>query len=401
MLIAPLRVLVLFAAAALCSRIGASAQSPFAEAEESFLQELNSIAGIELGGGPFHASEQHHFEGESGYFVLSPAVPLPTLDQRLTVQTRAAHTAETHSTNTLPIVTSPYTHDDSISAADRQQIHTLLAEHRFAVRRDEITAFDLNTIQLRTVSHLAILKIVPASCRSSSAHSRATNHCVFVLLGSQPWQGIPLYRATFDRIRGDFELESLRVNFISRSRYEVPRRHPFLAAQTFFAEPGLNRADWAKLLRNFALLDLPAVEIVEAAYSDRHVNLYADTDKPILPQQWVKLEKQSGRWTVVQAVEFRAEFPRPGAWWTFLPLLPSPTTPPPDLFPDSEIPSSTRRELITLVSRLRGVGQIIYLASKNDTTLVRTAHDDWRGYDLEFTQIQNSWRFTSVTEWTK
>ena len=174
-----------------------------------------------------------------------------------------------------------------------------------------------------------------------------------------------------------------------------------LAPQTFFAEPGLNRDDWRKVLRNFAAIELPVLEILEATISDRLVNIYADRAKPVLPQQWVKLEKRGGRWQIVQAVEFRAEFPRPGTFWTFLPLLPKPVTPLSNPFPESEIPSATRNELTTLVARLRGVGQLTTLTTTNNTILARTAHDPWRGYNLTFARLDNRWRLTSVNEWTE
>ena len=366
--------------------------NPFLEAEQSFLHQLNSMSGIELAGGPFQVGEQHHFHGESGYFILAPAIPIPTIDQRLSIQTRIIHTSPR--TNSLPIASSPYETD--LPTSDHRQIHSLLAQHGFALRRDEITILD--TIQFRPVSHLPILKILPAESDPNSQRS-APQHC-FVLLGAQSWHGIPLYRVSFDRIRGDFELDTLRENFVPRRRHELPLRPPILSSQTFFAEPGLAAADWTKLLRNFATIDLPALEILDATLSDRTVTLYADTAKPILPQQWVKLEKQNGQWQIIQAVEFRAEFPRPGAWWTFLPLLPESQTPTPDLFPDSDIPLHTRREITTLVQRLRGVGRITSLAANDNAIRVRTTHDHWRGYDLEFTRLQDTWRFTSVREWT-
>jgi len=390
--------------------------NPFHEAEQSFLSELNSMPGIELAGGPFHAGEQHHFEGESGYFILAPEIPIPTLDQRLSIQTRKIDLSATlsppsNSTNILPVVASAYPLDPTLSASDRHEIHRLLAQHGFALSRDEVTALDPNTIQLRPVLHLPILKI--------SATSLPTNHSslttLFVLLGSQTWQGIPLYRASFDRTRGDFDLETLRESFIPKQRFEVPLRPPLLTAQTFFAERGLTANEWKKILRNFSTIDLSAVEILDATLSERRLTLYADNERPILPQYWVKLEKKpapndqpaaklnNSGWTVSEAVEFRAEFPRPGPWWTFLPLLPAPTTPPPTLFPNSDIPAATRREITTLIARLRGIGQLTTLTSTNNhgTILARTTHDHWRGYHLEFTRLQNTWRFTSVTEWTE
>jgi hypothetical protein len=112
-------------------------------------------------------------------------------------------------------------------------------------------------------------------------------------------------------------------------------------------------------------------------------------------------QKQNGQWQIIQAVEFRAEFPRPGAWWTFLPLLRASQTPTPDLFPDSELPLPTRREISSLVQRLRGVGRITSHATSNNANRVRTTHDHWRGYDLEFTRLQETWRITAVREWTE
>jgi hypothetical protein len=361
--------------------------NPFHEGERSFLQELNSMAGIELAGGPFHVGEQHHFEGEFGYFILTPAIVIPSIDQRLSVQTKFLR--PTIRSNILPFATSPYTREHSLTPADRREIHTLLAGHGFALRRDEITVMDLNTIQVRPVAHLPLLKI-----------AASTPNTAIALLGAQSWQGIPLYRASFDRTRGDYELETLRENFVPHRRHELPIRPPILSPQTFFAEPGIARDDWTKLLRNFASIDLPALEILETTMSDRLVTVYADSHQPVLPQFWAKLEKADAHWKLTQAIEFRAEFPRPGAWWTFLPLLPE--TPAADLFPSSSVPLSTRREITSIVTRLRGIGHITSLANteNNSTIRVRTTHDKWRGYLLDFTRIQNTWRFSSVSEWT-
>ena len=365
--------------------------NPFLEAEQSFLAELNSMDGIALVGGPFHASEQHHFAGESGYFVIAPALVLPTLDQRLSVQTKT-FTVTTRS-NTLPIATSPHTHADTLEPKDRRVIQALLARNGLAVRRDEITLFENGAVQLRPVQHLPLLK----------TFSPETNTCI-ALLGAQTWQGVPLYRASFDRTRGDFALETLRESFVPRRQHELPLRVPIFNPQTFFAEPGLAIADWTKLLRNFSRLDLPAIEIIEAATSDRLVTLYADTQRPVLPQYWAKLQKQNGAWQFSQAVEFRAEFPRPGPWWTFLPLLPE-TKPsiPIDPAADSAIPVRDQREIISIIQRLRGTGQLTSLAALPHTRTfrARTTHDTWRGYHLDFTRLQNAWRLTSVSEWTE
>ena len=362
--------------------------NPFAEAERTFLQELNSMDGIELAGGPFHAGEQHHFEGEFGYFILAPAVSIPSIDQRLSVQTKLLHASVR--SNSLPIAAWNYTREGSLEPGDRHKIEVLLAQHGFGQSRDQITAFDLSTIQVRPVIHLPLLKMITPTPKTAIA-----------LLGAQTWQGIPLYRAAFDRTRGDFELESLRESFFPRRRHEIALRQPILSPQTFFAERGLNRADWIKLLRNFSPLDLPAIPIIEAAVSDRLVTLYADIQLPVLPQFWVKLEKAGSNWKLIQAVEFRAEFPRPGAWWTFLPLLPEKAAN--SVLSESAAPIAAPREVETIVTHLRGVGQITSLASTNDNSAVRvrTTHDQWRGYDLEFRRKQNSWRFTSVVEWTE
>ena len=387
--------------------------NPFHEAEQSFLAELNSMSGIELAGGPFHAGEQHHFEGESGYFILAPALHIPNLDQRLSIQTKKIDLAPAtsrprNSTNELPVVASTCAVDPTLSASDRAEIHRLLAEHGFAGHRDEVTAVDLDLVQVRPVMHLAILKI------AASPATNKNNTTAIALLGVQTWQGIPLYRATFDRTRGDFELDTLRESFIPKRHYEVPQRPPLLTPQTFFAERGLSAREWTKLLRNFSALDLPAVEILEVTLSEKTVTLYADRERSLLPRFWVKLEREPpsgsqptanrnrGEWKISQAVDFRAEFPRPGPWWTFLPLLPAPATPPRD-FPDSGIPTTTRREITTLVSRLRGIGQLSSLTSTNNhqTIRARTTHEPWRGYDLQFTRLQNTWRLSSVTEWTQ
>ena len=126
-----------------------------------------------------------------------------------------------------------------------------------------------------------------------------------------------------------------------------------------------------------------------------------DSERPNIPQLWVKFEKRGGRWQILQAVEFRAEFPRPGAWWTFLPLLPSPQTPTPDRFPASSIPQPVRREIISIVSRLRGAGSIIQVDSTDSgsTIFVRTASDLSSGYILVFARQEGAWRFSSVTPW--
>ncbi|MGZ8900497.1 MAG: hypothetical protein ACXW3Z_10420, partial [Limisphaerales bacterium] len=187
---------------------------------------------------------------------------------------------------------------------------------------------------------------------------------------------------------------------VPRRRHEVAFREPLLTPQTFFAEPGLGRGDWIKLLRNFSSMDLPALQILEGTISDRLVTLYADIERPVLPQFWVKLEKVNAHWQLSQAIEFRAEFPRPGPWWTFLPLLPENAQT--DNFPDSFVPLAVRREITLIVTRLRGVGRIasIEMAEINSSIRVRTLHEDWRGYHLDFRRIDNAWRFTSVTEWS-
>ena len=365
-----------------------AAANPFEEAARTFLQELNSMDGIELGGGPFRAGEQHHFEGEFGYFVLAPGLPIPSIDQRLSVQMKVVHA--TVRSNAFPVESWNYSRVASLEGADRRKIEELLAEHGFGIRRDEITALDLNAVQLRSVIHLPLLKMI--------APTRTT---AMALLGAQSWQGIPLYRLAYDRTRGEFELESFRESFFPRRRHEVTVREPILSAQTFFAEPGLNHTNWIKLLRNFSAIDLPGIQIVEATVSDRLVTLYADIQLPVLPQFWVKLEKAGSNWKLAQAVEFRAEFPRPGAWWTFLPLLPEKVGKP--IHPVSAVPASALSEVESIVSRLRGVGQITSLASIDDDSAVRvrTTHDQWRGFDLKFRRQQNSWRFTSVVEWTE
>lgn len=373
-------------ALALLAVPSAALANPFEQAEQTFLQELNSMAGIELAGGPFHAGEQHHFEGEFGYFILAPAVSLPSIDQRLSVQTKLVHT--TIRSNELPVASANYTRESSLEGKDLRQIELLLAAHGFGLRRDEITALELNAVQQRGVIHLPLIKIMAPSPTIAIA-----------LLGAQSWQGIPLYRAAFDRTRGDFDLEMVRESFFPRRRYELALREPIFSSQTFFAEPGIKHSEWSKLLRNFSTLDLRAAQIIEATVSDRIVTLYADSQLPVLPQFWVKLEKAAGVWKLIQAVEFRAEFPRPGAWWTFLPLLPERTAG----ASDSVTPMATRREIESLVARLRGVGQITsFVNVDGDAAIrVRTTLDQWRGYDLEFRRKQNSWRFTSVSEWTE
>ena len=361
--------------------------NPFPEAERTFLEELNSMDGIELAGGPFHVGEQHHFEGEFGYFIIAPAVTIPSIDQRLSVQTKLVHA--TVRSNSLPVAASNYTRD-SLGPDDRREIELLLAQHGFGQSRDEITALDFSAVQVRAVVHLPLLTM-----------SMPRANTAIALLGAQSWQGIPLYRAAFDRTRGAFELESVRESFFLKRRHEIALRQSILSPQTFYAERGLNRADWIKLLQNFSAIDLPAVQIIEATLSDRLVTLYADVQLPVLPQFWVKLEKAGSNWKVSRAVEFRAEFPRPGAWWTFLPLLPEKTAG--TNVSDALTPIPTHREIESIVSRLRGVGQITSLATSdnNSAVRVRTTHDQWRGFDLEFRRKENVWRFTSVAEWTK
>ena len=382
-----LRLIMLLLAGAL-----AVAANPFAEAESAFLAELNSMEGIALFGGPFHSSEQHHFEGESGYFVLAPDVILPTLDQRLSVQTRIIESFATAS-NTLPIAASPHARSGPLTTEDRRDIHIVLAQNGFGARRDEITLFDDGAVQSRPVQHLALLK-------TSSIDS---NTCM-ALLGAQPWQGVPLYRASFDRTRGDFELETLRVSFVPRRRHELPGREPIFNPQTFFAEAALAPSDWSKLLRHFSRLDLPAVQILEATATERLITLYADIQRPVLPQYWIKLKKEDARWQVTRAVEFRAEFPRPGTWWTFLPLLPeSPASVSSRQFASSAISTGDQKEVTAILHRLRGAGKPATFAvlPHSSTLRVRTTHDPWRGYHLDFARLQNSWRITSVSEWTE
>ncbi|HEX7859509.1 MAG TPA: hypothetical protein VF773_04235 [Verrucomicrobiae bacterium] len=365
----------------------AERENPFAEAQQSFVNALNSMDGIELAGGPFRIAEEHAFEGESGYFVLGPKHLIPRLDQRLSVQARKI--TLNSRTNSLAIAASAYATDGNARGADRRSIHATLVRQGFANERDEITVFDLGMIQIRRVAHLPILKI-EISNEGESA---------IVLLGAQTWQGIPLYRVLFDRIRGEFELDTVRESFVTRRRHEVALRAPSIAPQTFFAEPGLQKADWATLLQNFAVVDLPASQILEATMSERLVTLYVDSERPILPQQWVMLEKLDGSWQIAKAVEFRAEFPRPGAWWTFLPLLPETAGGSRGFQTGSDIPES--RQVAEIVPRLRGVGRLNALRLVGKNVRVRTIHDEWRGYDLEFAQVGGRWRLNMVSEWTQ
>jgi hypothetical protein len=378
------------------------AASPFLEAEQSFLRELNSTSGIELAGGPFTAGEQHQFGGESGYFVLAPSVSIPTLDQRLSIQTRRIHLSSPPPfTNSLPIVAPGASGDEMFTAADRREIFTVLASHGFAKMRDEITAVDFSTVQIRPVLHLPFLKLSAFLPATKSADANSQPAIAIALLGAQPWQGIPLYRASFNRHDESFAPRQLAENTAIRPAPQLSIRPPILAPQTFFAPAGLAPADWRKLLRNLATIDLPAVEILDANVSEGTVTLDLDSERPNIPQQWVKFEKRGGRWQILQAVEFRAEFPRPGAWWTFLPLLPSPQTPTPDRFPASSIPQPVRREIISIVSRLRGAGSIIQVDSTDSgsTVFVRTASDLSSGYILVFARQEGAWRFSSVTPW--
>ena len=62
---------------------------------------------------------------------------------------------------------------------------------------------------------------------------------------------------------------------------------------------------------------------------------------------------------------------------------------------------SSGSQSVALSERLRAVGQITFLAAGNNAIRVRTTHDHWRGYHLEFTRLQNTWRFNSVSEWTE
>ena len=374
--------------------------NPFLEAEQSFLQQLNAISGIELGGGPFHTSEHHHFEGESGYFVLGPAVTVPTLDQRLTVQTKKLEVlSKSTSTNPPPIAAPLYSHDRSFSTGERDAIFATLAQYGFASMRDEITAFDINSIQIRPVLHLPIVKLSASPSPGTNVFDARTNSppTAEVLLGAQQWLGMPWYRLYFNHRQG-LNLQTLQNGPISRYATEVPRRQPFLPPQSFFAEPGLLREHWQRVLQNFAVLDLPPAEIIEANDSDLSVTLSLDTDRPSLPHQWVKLQKQSGYWKIIHAVEFRAEFPRPAVWWTFLPLLPETQSSTKNLFPASDIPLETRRSITSLVSRLRGVGEIVELDStdRHQTILVRTSYLPKHSYKLLFTREQNSLRLFSV-----
>jgi hypothetical protein len=377
--------------------------NPFLEAEHSFLQQLNAISGIELGGGPFHTSEHHHFDGESGYFALTPAVPIPTLDQRLTVQTRKIELLrKSIPTNSPPIATHPYAHDHSLARADRDEIFTTLAHYGFALSRDEITALDINTVQIRPVLHLPVLKLTAFSRTNSAGtntykHTNTPHLTAEVLLGAQPWLGMPWYRLSFHH-RQDLDLRLLQNGPASLYGSEIPRRHPFLPPQSFFAEPGLPPEAWQKVLQNFSAIQLPPAEIIEATISDLSVTLSLDSDRPPLPQQWVKLEKKNDRWVILQAVEFRAEFPRPAVWWSFLPLLPPAASASQIDFPDSQIPADIRLSITSLVSRLRGVGKIVAIDSTDNhqTILVRTSYLPKHSYKLLFTRHDDRWRFFSV-----
>jgi hypothetical protein len=208
---------------------------------------------------------------------------------------------------------------------------------------------------------------------------------------------MPLFRLSFDH-RDDFNLGRLRSGPIARLGREMPRRLPLLTPQTFFAEPGLGRADWRKILNNLAAIEIPSAEIIEASLSDTSVTLSLDIERPSLPQQWVKLEKKDRRWTITQAVEFRAEFPRPAVWWSFLPLLPATDSSARNPFPNSKLPAGIRDSITSLVSRLRGVGEIVELDStdRNQTILVHTSYLPTHSYKLLFTREQGNWRLFSV-----
>lgn len=363
---------------------------PLIQAEEAFVAEINRMAGIELVGGPFRSGERSNF-GETGFFVIAPATQISTLEQRLSVQTRFSDRTEQSLPN-FPIAPSSYTAPADLSGSDRRSIHEALAKFGYGAKRDEVTLFADGSVQTRPVYHLPLIKLTQVD----------SNRCI-ALLGAQTWQGIPLYRASFDRIRGQFDLEILRENFVPKRSHELSQRpFPIYSPQTFFADPGLNRADWSKVLEKFARFDLPPVQIIDALGSDSVVTLRADVQLPVLPQSWVLLHREASQWKLRQAVDLRSEFPRPSPWWTFLPLLAE--TGFQDRYETSTatVPRTHRIAIGQIVQRLRGVGQISsFAALPKESIRVTTTHNGWRGYHLDFASIQNQWRLTGMTEWTE
>jgi hypothetical protein len=75
---------------------------------------------------------------------------------------------------------------------------------------------------------------------------------------------------------------------------------------------------------------------------------------------------------------------------------------------DSATPGVTiveRRELGLIVQRLRGGGEISRFAAATVGRLravrVRTSHNGWRGYDLNFIRAAGGWRLSEFSEWSE
>lgn len=372
--------------------LGARGEEPLRAAEAQFLQQLNSMEGIEIVGGPFRAGEHYSFGGDSGYFVLAPETPVPGLDQRLSVQTKRLEI--TVRTNLpLPIAASPPAWDIDLSAERRRALLGSLAAAGFAEEKDEVTLFDDGSVQARRVNHLPLVSV-----------RLIDEEQLGVLLGAQLWQGIPLVKAGFDRTRGNFDITRLLEGFVPRQPHEFQYRAvPMTPAQTFFAEPGLPPQDWEKLLARLSRLDQIPTQIIAAQVLDKIVTLSLDYRQPPLPSICVALKHNTATYQVDWAVEIRAEFPRPAIWWSFFPMLERPAAG--AIAGAAEklggaLQINEARLLASIILRLRGVGAPVSLAWDGQLATVKTAHNGWRGYDLTFRKVANQWRLAAVTQWT-
>ncbi len=383
------RLLLLFAfvAEALCLH----AEAPLLTAEHQFLQQLNSLDGIELVGGPFKVSERYSFGGDAGYFVVLPSVVISGLDQRLTVQTKRLEPI-VETLPDVPLGTTSFPSDVYLSRSRRENLLRNLARLGFGSIKDEITVLDNGTIRARQVHYLPIVTV-----RSVEEQHLA------VLLGAQPWQGIPVVKASFDRVRGNFDLERVREGFVPRLPHEIEYRAvPFLPLQTFYSDAELRREDWEKLIGQFSRLGRLPDQIIGAQLSDKNVTLSLDYRSPALPSACVGLREVSDSGEVDWSIELRAEFPRPASWWSFLPLLERPSGPVVAQAAESfkaELRPEEKRALADIALRLRGVGTPISLKSEGGAVWMKTAFGGWRGYELTFRKIDGQWRLAAFAEW--
>jgi hypothetical protein len=252
-------------------------------------------------------------------------------------------------------------------------------------------------VHIRPVELLPILKL-----------TRPAPDTIIALTSYDAWFGGPLYRAAFSR-GNSFPVESVCEGFAKYQTPEIPlRRLPVCSPQTFFAEPGIKADEWTKLLRTFSTLNLKSCQILGAACTERMVYLQADERGSILPNRWITLkraEPKENSWKVDSAIEYRADFQRPGIWWSFLPLL-APT----DFldrwaFSSTDVTQEERLALGPIVQRLRGVGQIANFSAVTDsstrTIRIQTTHAGRGEYNLDFANLKGTWRLVAVSESTQ